>query len=295
MGSLRIIINKIKDNPYLLLIPAVVFITIFYITPNIMNYYYSFTDWSNFKEEINFVGLTNFKELFLQGDIFRYIFNTLEYAVFVAIMMNVVGLTLACALEKTSNVNSLFRAAFFLPILVSPIAAVYLFIAIYSPNGPINQLLGFLTGREINFGFLSSQTWTLFFITIIHAWKWFPITMVVYIAGLNAIPEDLIESAKIEGASYWKIFTKIKLPLLGPALTFNIVITLIGSLSAFEIVMPIRGGPGGATTVLNYFVYLKYSTGNLGGTVAVSAVMLMLIVGLAIPFVLFLRSREVEL
>ena len=295
MGILRIVIGKFKNNAYLFLIPAGIFILIFYIVPNIFNFYYSFTDWNSLSDKINFVGFYNFIKLFKEKIIFQDIFITFKYAVYVAIVMNVVSLILAFALEKTTRLNGFFRAVFFLPVLISTIAAVYLFKAIYDTDGPINQFLGLLSDGKFNISFLGSITWTLFFVALIHSWRYFGIPMVVYIAGLNAIPEDLIEAAKVEGASYLQIVTKIKFPLLGPAFTFNIAVTLIGALSAFEIVLPLKGGPARSTEVLNYFIYWNFAYGHYGYTIAISAALFIIIAIVAVPLVLFLRSREVEL
>ncbi len=120
--------------------------------------------------------------------------------------------------------------------------------------------------------------------------------MLVYIAALNAIPDELVEAARVEGASSWGIFRKIKLPLIGPAITFNVTLTLIGALSVFDLIFATtRGGPAQSTEVLNIYVWQQYGNGAFGYATAVSFVLFLVICIAAFPLIAFLRRREVQL
>jgi raffinose/stachyose/melibiose transport system permease protein len=120
--------------------------------------------------------------------------------------------------------------------------------------------------------------------------------MFVYIAGLKAIPYELVEAARVEGASSIQVLRRVKLPLLAPAFTFNITLTLIGALYIFDVVLAMtRGGPGRATEVLNMVVWRQFGTGAFGYATAFSTVLLIVILLVAVPLIFYLRRREVEL
>lgn len=294
--DLKSIIMKDRTYLFLFILPATILISTFFLLPNILNFYYSFTDWNAYNSEINFIGLTNFKELISDGVIIKDTLTTIKYAVMVAIIQNGVSLILALALEKTTRLNVVFRTILFIPVLLSTLAAGYIFRGIYRPDGPLNDFLSLLTGREINFAYLGSLTFTLFFLAVIHSWRFMGIHLLVYIAGLNTIPEALIEAARVEGASYLRVVKDIKIPLLGPAFTFNIVTTLIGALSTVEVVLSVtRGGPARATEVLNMFILREFGSGKYGYTVAISLFLFLIVCVFALPMVVYLRKKEVEL
>jgi ABC-type sugar transport system permease subunit len=181
-------------------------------------------------------------------------------------------------------------------VLISPLAAGYVFKGIFDPSGALNGLLSAISHSPVETPWLGSISFSLFVIAVVHAWKWSGLHMLVYIAGLNAIPRDLLEAARAEGASTWDVIRRIKLPLLGPAFTFNLTLTLVGALSAFEVVFAMtRGGPARSTEVLNLLVWETYGTGFLGYATAISVILFVVICISAFPLIIYLRSREVEL
>ena len=272
------------------LLPALAVITVFYVVPNLLDFALAFTNWSTYSDSIKFTGLTNFRELLQQGALTNDLRVTVEYAVVVMVAQNFAGLALALALEKTSRINGLFRAVFFLPVLISPLAAGYVFKAILADNGPLNSLLG------IHFSWLGSPTWTIFVVALVNAWKFMGINMLVYIAGLNAIPGELVEAARVEGASWWQTIRRVKLPLLAPAVTFNVVATLIGAFNTFDIVFAMtQGGPGISTQVLNAFIQQEYAQGYYGFSISMGLLLLGLVCVVAFPALFVLRRREENL
>ncbi len=119
--------------------------------------------------------------------------------------------------------------------------------------------------------------------------------MLIYIAALNTIPPELIEAARIDGSNYWQIFKNIKLPLIGPALTFNISLIFVGALSVFDLIFSLTsGGPGTATEVLNLFIYKKFASGRFSYATSMSVVLFLVILITGISLIVFLRKREVE-
>ncbi|MGW1343231.1 carbohydrate ABC transporter permease [Kribbella sp. NPDC002412] len=272
------------------LLPALVVVSIFYLVPNLLNFALAFTDWSAYRDTIAFTGLDNFRELVREGALVNDLRVTVVYAVVVMVAQNLAGLVLAFALERSNRTNGLFRALFFLPVLISPLAAGYVFKALLADDGPLNRVLG------IEVSWLGSTTWTIVVVALVNAWKFMGVNMLVYIAGLNAIPGELLEAARTEGAGRWRIIRTVQLPLLAPAITFNFVTTLIGAFNTFDIVFAMtNGGPGDSTQVLNAFIQQQYAQGYYGYSISMGLLLLLLVCVVAFPVLLTLRRREVDL
>jgi len=279
---------KERDYKGFLIIPALLFVFTFYLLPNILNFIYAFTDWSVFKTEINFVGIQNFIELSQRGEIWKDLLITLRYGLLVMILINLTNLVLALALERTCLFSRIMRTVFFIPVLIAPIAAGYIFKGFFGSSGIVADIF--------NINLLGSMRYALYATIIVHIWKFMGVGLLVYIAGLNSVPEELIEYARIEGANEFQIIKNIKIPLIGPSLTFNIALSMIGGLKVFATVLAMtQGGPARSTEVLNIFILQNFATGRLGYTTAISLVLFLVIFIIAIPLIIFLRKREVEL
>lgn len=281
-----------KNYPLAYLIPAGAFLLVFFFIPTIMNFIYAFTDWSGFKKEIGFNGLSNFKDLIYSGALLTDLKITIIYAVLVAIFQNIFGLMLAVLLEKDTTLNRAARTLFFIPVIMSALAAGYIWQAVLKNEGVFNQILSFLTGGT-TVSWLGSPTWTIVVVAMIHAWKWMGFSMLTYLAGLKTIDHEILEAASIDGASPAKIFWRIKFPLLAPALTFNIATALLGSMNSFDIVYSLtKGGPGGSTEILNLFIWRTFGKGLYAQSTTMSLVLFLVVMAMAIPLIYFLRRRE---
>jgi raffinose/stachyose/melibiose transport system permease protein len=279
----------------LFLAPSLLLLIVFQVAPNVLNLFYAFTNWSTYGNGTHWEGLYNFRLLYHSQEARSDLVITLEYAAIVTVLMNVGALALALALEKTNRLNGILRSIFFIPVLISTLAAGYIFRALFDIHGPINAILGAILFRHVEIAWFGSQRYTLVLLAIIHAWRLGGIMMLVYIAALNAIPDSLIEAARIEGASAWRIITRIKLPMIGAAFTFSVTLTLIGALSIFDLIIATTGGgPAGSTEVLNMYVYQEYGQGLFGFATAIALVLFVVICLCALPLVFFLRRREVE-
>lgn len=282
-----------KDHPLWFLIPALVVLVVFFFIPTVFNFVYAFTDWSSFKSGINFIGGENFAALFSNGALVNALVVTLVYAVLVAIFQNVFGLILALLLERDTRVNRAIRVAFFIPVIMSALAVGYIFQAMLKPEGAVNGILGFLTGQDVQIAWLGSTTWTIVVVALIHAWKWMGLSMLIYLAGLKTINEDVIEAARLDGAGWWTTFRAIRFPLLAPAVTFNVATALLGSMNGFDIVQATTaGGPGGTTELLNIFIFRTFGQGLFAQATTMSLVLFLLVAILAFPVIRTLRKRE---
>lgn len=294
--------GRLRSNRqlWLFLLPALVLVGLFYVVPNLLNFVLGLTDWAGSHSGIHFNGFRNYIDLYEDERIWGSIWTTVRYALTVMVVENTAALTLALALRKPTAANLLLRLVFFLPVLISPLASGFIFSGLLAPAGTFNSIFSaFLKPLglgPVNFPWFGSVSATLYVVACVHSWKFGGVHMFVYIAGLMAIPAELTEAARVEGAGRWQVFRHVTIPLLGPALTFNITLTLIGALSIFDIIMATtRGGPGRVTEVLNMSVYRQFGTGAFGFATAIASVLFLIILLVAVPLVTYLRRREVEL
>jgi ABC-type sugar transport system permease subunit len=284
-----------RGNPVLAL-PAILLLATFYLLPNVLNLVLGFTDWNAFDQDIDFNGLDNFRRLASSGVLETAITTTLVFAVTVMVVQNLFGIGLALGLERTNRLNGILRTVFFIPVLISPVAAGYIFRGLLAPAGTVNGLLGGIVGEPVTIAWLGSREITLFVVALIQAWKGMGITMLIYLAGLAAIPREYEEAARVDGATGAQVVRRIKLPLLAPALTANLVLTLIGAIGAFDIILATtKGGPGRATAVINYVLYQQFSQGLFGMATAVNLVIFVMVLLASVPLIVYLRRREVQL
>jgi len=281
------------DHPLWFLIPALVVLVVFFVVPTLFNFVYAFTDWSSFKSAIGFAGIDNFVSLFSNGTLLNSLKVTLVYAVLVAVFQNAFGLALALLLERDTRINRAVRVAFFIPVVMSALAVGYIFQALLKPDGALNGILSAFFGTEVAIPWLGSTTWTIVVVAIVHAWKWMGLSMLIYLAGLKTISEDVLEAARLDGASRWTMFRSIRFPLLAPAVTFNVATALLGSMNGFDIVQATtEGGPGGTTELLNIFIFRTFGQGLFAQATTMSLVLFLTVTILAFPVIRFLRKRE---
>jgi multiple sugar transport system permease protein/raffinose/stachyose/melibiose transport system permease protein len=266
----------------------------FFTIPFLLNIRFAFTDWSGYSDVISFNGLDNFRSLIDQGILWQSIKVTVLYAATAMVIQNAFSLSMALLLQRSDRINGFFRSLFFLPVLIAPVAAGYIWSAILAPNGPLNDFISlFAPGFE--YAWLGHGTSALVSLAFVDAWKWSGLITLVYIAGLNAIPESLIEAATIDGANAWQRFWRIRFRLLAPAFTFTVVVTMLGAINAFDLVAATtHGGPGTATNVLNIAMFNQYGSGFFGTASSLNLVVTVLVVALGLPLITYLRRREIE-
>lgn len=275
-------------------VPIAIVISLLYFLPLLINSFLAFTDWSGFKSAINFTGLDNFQTLVEQYNLPEQVRLTLVYAVTASLVGNFMALSLALALERPTITNQVFRAIFFISVLLSPLAAGYVWAGILDPAGPLNQAIG-VVSPGFDFAWLGSSTLAIFLVAMIDAWKWVGFFTLIYIAGLSTVPTELKEAAVAMGANRWQVFRHAKLPFLAPAITYNVTVTVIGAMSTFDIILATTGGgPGNATRVLNVLTLDQFGIGYFGLASATSLVVTLMVTLTAIPLVWFLRRRELE-
>lgn len=276
--------------------PALVLVLVFYLTPVILGFALSLTNWSVYHETTTFLGLDNYEDMLRQGTLGNTVQVTLKFAVIFTLAANVLALVFALLLERPTRANMVFRTALFIPVLISPLAVGYLFRGILARDGAFNEGLSAILPFNVEVAWLGDTTWTIAVLALVSVWKAFGLYMLVYIAALSSVPDDLVQAAKIDGAGTIQVIRRIKLPLIAQGFTFNLALALIGGLQTFELVLTMTdGGPGSSTTVLNYLIWRFYGAGNLGYAAAINVLLFVIIALLALPLITLLRRREVDL
>lgn len=273
----------------LMLLPALLLLVTFMITPICLAAYLSLTEWNGFTAA-EFIGLANYRRLAADPSVLTAARVTILIAVVGTVLCNVLGLTLAMLLNGAGMFKAVLRALVFYPYLIGALVIGFLWSAVLGPDGAMESLVVALGGPEPPF--LSDPVWALWSVTLVVVWASFGINVVLYLAGLQSIPETLLEAARVDGASAWRAFRSVTLPLLAPIATLNLVLTLVLLLRVYEIVLAMtNGGPAGRTETL-VFLILSSSFNTLRlGYASAQSIVLLVAVGLIATAIILLRSR----
>ena len=282
--------------PWLLAVPGLVALLAFHFVPIGFGSYYAFTNW-NGVTHATWVGLRNFREIFADGSARGALWHTLELAACFVVIVNAIGLALALGLNRAVKTRHLLRSLFFAPVAVSPLAIGFIWLWIFDYQGALNRILvdvGLGSWRRDWLGDPSTAPWT---ILVVMVWQFSGLPMVLYLAGLQSISEEVYEATLVDGASEWLRLRKVVLPLLAPAVTVSATITLIIGLRVFDQVLALTGGgPAGATETLATQVYTQtFSLARFGYGAAFALILTALIAALALTQLALLRKNEARL
>ncbi|OWR30376.1 sugar ABC transporter permease [Saccharibacillus sp. O23] len=235
--------------------PNMLGVLVFFILPAIYSFYLMFTDYRFMNPELHFVGFDNIKRML--GDELFYVSlrNTVVFLLSVPVSI-LLAFLVAAALNKAVYWKKTLRALYFMPYITSGVAVAFVWMLLFQPSdGPINGLLRAI-GVSHPPGWLSTTDTSMLAIDIIWVWFMLGYNMIIYLAALQEIPEELLEAAKIDGAKPWQIMGRIVWPLVSPTTFLLLVTGLIMSIKTFGIIQAItQGGPGNSTTVLSLFIY----------------------------------------
>ena len=274
--------------------PALVLYGLFAVTPAIMSLAQSFTNKDPFNPPTRWIGFTNYSDLW-QDDRFQHALkNTLVLAIIVVIVPNVVGLAIAVLLDHRGWLYRALRSVFFVPVVLSSVVVSVIWEATLQDGGLLDVLLGHL-GVHDPPGWLSDPDLALYTISSIIAWQVLGLCVVIYLAGLQTVPQELYEAAAIDGASGWLRFRTITWPLLAPATTVNTVMLLITAFKTYDQIQVItNGGPGTDTTTTLAFnvITTAFTANKVGYSAATAVVMLLLVAAISAVTLRFLQRRE---
>ncbi|NWL89474.1 MULTISPECIES: carbohydrate ABC transporter permease [unclassified Paenibacillus] len=242
---------------YLFVLPMLLTTMLLTIIPIFLSGIISFTDWNFITGlgNIHFIGFGNYEELFKDAHFWRAMTNNLTMILTVPFSM-IIALVLAVLIDRVTYFKSFFKVIYFMPFISSFVAVSLLWRVLYHPtSGPIN---GFL--RSIGIAnpplWLADPHYALIAVMIIMVWTGLGFNMILFIAGLQGIPKDLYEAADMDGASKFRQFMNITIPMLSPTIFFLLITGIIGSFKVFDLVMVLtEGGPAGSTSVIVHYLY----------------------------------------
>jgi len=279
---------------YYMVCPALLIYSIFFFIPAIAAFYYSFTDWPLDRNYLKFIGWDNFEKIFSDKTLILALKNTAIFAVVTVAGKNIIGLLLAVALNMRLKTKNLLRAIFYSPSILSILVISILFTPMLRTEGTINRVLEAVGLHSLSQAWLTNPSLVIWTIAIVSIWQSAGFQMAIYLAGLQSISQEYYEAATIDGASSWKSFFKITLPLLLPAININLMLTLIGGLKVFsEVYVMTGGGPGNASQVVGTIILRSFGEGNWGLGTAVNTLLFVAVTIIAIPLLIFMRRKEV--
>lgn len=266
----------------LFILPGLLLYLIFSLYPTLYGLYISFTDWNGVKTDYNFVGLNNYVKLLTDDTIFlKSVNNNLKFMLFVVFFQTLLSLIFALLLVKNKKINVAYRTLYFFPTILSSVSVAFIWSFMYDTNFGVIQVvlkwLGIIQGP----GWLSDPQLAIFSLAFVQVWAHTGQVMIVFIAGLHAIPEELYEVTNLEGATRWQTFKEVTWPLIAPATAIVVAYTTIQSFKAFDLIFAMtRGGPNYSTEILSTFIYNTAFGNYKFGYAAASSMLFMILIAI---------------
>ena len=237
-----------------LLLPNLIGFLIFMLFPMIASFGLSFVKW-DLLTPMQWQGLANYRELMIDPTFRKVLWNTIYYTIGSVPIGIVIAFFLALALNQRTSFVKIYRAIYFLPVITSMVAVGIVWQWVYNPEfGLINYLLGLIGIQGPNW--ISSVKWAMPAVILVSIWKGLGFNMVLFLAGLQGIPDVYYEAAEIDGASRFAKMWYVTIPLISPTTLFVVIMSIIGSFQAFDLVYVMtRGGPARSTSVLVHYLY----------------------------------------
>jgi raffinose/stachyose/melibiose transport system permease protein len=291
--------------PYLLLAPGVLFYFIIALGPSLATAVYSFTDATLPGAPVHWIGLENFREFLLMGkasvDNLAVLSRTLIFSFFVTTIQFAIGLLIAVIINQKLQGRNIFRTLYFMPVILGAVIQGLIWsLFLYPMGGPLAKIMAFFGAHPLFLGGQPSEAFA--WVIVVQIWANVGTTMIIFLSGLQTIPTEMYEAARIDGANTWQVFSNVTWPLLTPSVNTNLTLNIIGSLQAWQLFLVLLGYKQG-TQVLGYLIYAT-GFGTAGGTsssfrqgyaAAASIVLflLVLVIGMVVQYVL--RRREARI
>lgn len=289
----EVMTRKLLIQYLVLVLPGFIIFTVGLILPLLLSFRYSVTSWDGISTEKVFVGLKNYIDLFKDENFRSAWWFTIKFTIGNTLIQNAAALLMAVALDSGIKCKKIYRAAFFIPCLISAVIVGFVWLKMFSNVLPaVNDWLG----TNFNFQLFGNGKTVLWGLLIANNWQWIGYWMLIYLAGLQSVPSDLYEAAKVDGAGAVKRFFNVTIPMLAPAITICVVGITTGSLKVYDLlVSSTKGGPGRASTSVIYQTYTTAINGRqygYGSAMTVTLVVVLLLV--ALIQVKGLKSKEVQ-
>jgi raffinose/stachyose/melibiose transport system permease protein len=277
----------------LFLLPAAAVYGLFILYPLVRGVLLSFTDNTGGPTD-HFIGLKQYQAVIRDPVAMGALRHTVVYAFVVLVVQTSLGLLAASILNRRERIRRTASNILLLPALISPVMASFIWSYLYRPDGGINNLLGNLSLGALQQIWLGNPSIALYSVAAVNIWMFVGYSCIIFLAGYAGIPADLLEAAEIDGATRWQRFRRIEWPMLAPALTVNVTLSLIGSLGVFDFPLVLtNGGPVNSTNTLALLIYQDlFNDSDFGMGAATAVLLLVLVVIVSTGASILLRRRE---
>ncbi|MBY5767109.1 sugar ABC transporter permease (plasmid) [Rhizobium leguminosarum] len=294
--SLRQSTHDPRVQALILLVPALAIYAVFALYPMLNVVILSFQKWNGLDPNRQFVGIANYQAIFTKDPVFWVAFrNTVIWTMMSLIFPPMVGLLLALSLNQKIFGRNGLRAIFYLPVIIAPIAVATMWKWMYDPFfGLFSQLLTSWGMQGWINDWLGNRDIALYSVFVAYLWQTVGFSMVLFLAGLQNVSQTLVEAARIDGAGRWAVFKHVTLPALRPTITIVLVLSVISSLKAFDIVYGLTGGgPAQSTQMLALWAFTQaMQIFDFGRGAAISVVLLLITMAVVIPYLKWTQKHE---
>ncbi|TXK70148.1 carbohydrate ABC transporter permease [Paenibacillus sp. N3.4] len=277
------------------ILPVIITILYAFYIPFIMSMLYSLTQWNGISSQPKFIGLDNFKSIFISDDHFKQsIIFTFKFSILYILCVNALSLIVALALDQKLRTTNLLRAAFFVPYILSLVIVGFIWRFIL--NQGFDALAEFTGIGFFKLSWLGVPNLAFISIIIVSVWQSIGFYIVIYIAGLQSVPRELLESSIIDGAGPFQRFLSVTLPLLAPSVTVCMFMSMTNAIKVFDVILSLTGGgPGGSTYSVALDIYRDTFQNNMYGYGSAKALVLFVVVlMITILQLTYFKRREVE-
>ncbi|MBY5347059.1 carbohydrate ABC transporter permease [Rhizobium leguminosarum] len=294
--SLRQQTHDPRVQALILLVPALAIYAVFALYPMLNVVILSFQKWNGLDPNRQFVGIANYAAIFTKDPVFWVAFrNTVIWTLMSLVFPPMVGMLLALSLNQKIFGRNGLRAIFYLPVIIAPIAVATMWKWMYDPFfGLFSQLLTSWGMQGWIKDWLGNRDIALYSVFVAYLWQTVGFSMVLFLAGLQNVSQTLVEAARIDGAGRWAVFKHVTLPALRPTITIVLVLSVISSLKAFDIVYGLTGGgPAQSTQMLALWAFTQaMQIFDFGRGAAISVVLLLITMAVVIPYLKWTQKHE---
>jgi raffinose/stachyose/melibiose transport system permease protein len=269
---------------YLYPLPALALVVGFLLSPLVQSIQYALTNWNGFSANFRFVGLKNFENLVFNDSLFgNSVLNTLKFTIVVVLVQTTLALLFAVLLVRERRLNTAVRALFFFPTILSSVAVGFIWQFVYDPSyGLVRGALQAVGLGRLSGSYLGDPMIAIYLVALTQIWFHAGQLMVIYVAGLQLVPKELLEAADIDGAGRWRRFWSVTWPLIAPATAIVVAYTIIQCFNAFDLVLGMVGNPPpNGLDILSTRIYTTFSNSQFGYASA-QGIIFMILIGVVI-------------
>lgn len=279
----------------LYLAPAFVVYTLLLIVPILGAFYLSFTDWNGISASFHVVGLKNYVDMLGDARLRNAIVVTLKITLIVSITVNVLGLFIATLLNRAGRMINVLRSIFFLPYVISTVAISFIWLSILSYTGVLNGILEMEGLGHLVTDYIGNTDNAIKSICVIEIWRTLGFHMVLYLASIQTVPEELYEACTMDGGNSWQKFRYVTLPMIVPGITISVIMSVMTEMKQYDIVKVItNGGPGYSTETITYNIVTQaFGNNMLGYSSAIAVFLFFIIVAITLVQLKVMKKKEI--